>query len=533
MDTKIDQETDLISIDEAKEFASYLLGKQVTSSNISYLIQYGLVKRYGDNGNIILSRTEIENYYSNYLENKEEKWKSTLGEDLNWALSFDKLAESERTKHVHRLHPYKGKFIPQLVEYFLDNHIDNFKKQVFFQKGDIVYDPFCGSGTTLVQSNELGMHAIGVDISAFNSMMSNVKIDNHDLNAIVKITKLITKSLKQFVDNHGVTAFDNELAQELSDFNKIFFPVPQYRYEVRQGKINEKQYGKDKEDQFLATFHNLVEKYDITLSQELHDDSFLDIWFNKQVRDELDYVFDLIHALKDKAIKKVLAIILSRTMRSCRATTHEDLATLVDPVFQPYYCRKHRKICKPLFTIINWWERYSVDTLKRLASFNSLRTNTLQHCFTGDSRDIDVFSTVKEFNPTFFKILQKQKISGIFSSPPYVGLIDYHEQHAYAYDMLGFKRRDEEEIGPLSKGQNIEAQEQYVDGIAKVLINSLPFLKEDFNIFLVANDKYDLYPKIVELANMKIVDRYKRPVLSRSEKNKTPYSETIFHIRRK
>jgi len=40
------------------------------------------------------------------------------------------------------LHPYKGKFIPQLVEYFLDSHTDEFKKEVYFHKGDIVLDPF-------------------------------------------------------------------------------------------------------------------------------------------------------------------------------------------------------------------------------------------------------------------------------------------------------------------------------------------------------------------------------------------------------
>jgi hypothetical protein len=33
-------------------------------------------------------------------------------------LSFANVREYERTKHVHRLHPYLGKFIPQLVEVF-------------------------------------------------------------------------------------------------------------------------------------------------------------------------------------------------------------------------------------------------------------------------------------------------------------------------------------------------------------------------------------------------------------------------------
>lgn len=35
----------------------------------------------------------------------------TLGDDL----TFLQIPEHIRTKHVHRLHPYLGKFIPQLV----------------------------------------------------------------------------------------------------------------------------------------------------------------------------------------------------------------------------------------------------------------------------------------------------------------------------------------------------------------------------------------------------------------------------------
>ena len=38
-----------------------------------------------------------------------------LGDDL----TFLGIRERDRTKHVHRLHPYLGKFIPQLVEVFL------------------------------------------------------------------------------------------------------------------------------------------------------------------------------------------------------------------------------------------------------------------------------------------------------------------------------------------------------------------------------------------------------------------------------
>jgi len=107
----------LINFREASDWASRYLNRKVTISNISYLIQYGRIIRYGTNGNPLINVEELKDYYDSY--DKEKQWKKKLGKDLNWHLSFVEYQESERTKHVHRLHPYKGKFIPQLVEYFL------------------------------------------------------------------------------------------------------------------------------------------------------------------------------------------------------------------------------------------------------------------------------------------------------------------------------------------------------------------------------------------------------------------------------
>jgi hypothetical protein len=112
-----------------------------------------------------------------------------------------------------------------------------------------------------------------------------------------------------------------------------------------------------------------------------------------------------------------------------------------------------------------------------------------------------------------------------------VGLIDYHEQHAYAYDLFGFERKDEQEIGAMFKKQTKQAQQDYINGISKVLNNCKQFLAEDYDIFLVANDKNNLYPQIAENAGMQIVNQYKRPVLNRTEKDKGAYSEIIFHLK--
>jgi len=529
--TFFEEEKKLINLREASEWASKYLNREVTISNISYLMQYGRIKKYGSNGNPLINIEELKKYYDSY--DKEKHWKKKLGKDLNWHLSFVEYKESERTKHVHRLHQYKGKFIPQLVEYFLDSHTDEFKKQIYFRKGDIVLDPFCGSGTMLVQANELMMNAIGVDISAFNAMISNAKVEKHNIPEIRKVIQKITMSLENFQKSKNNIAFEKHLISELSKFNYKFFPSPEYRIKVRKGEINEREYPKDKEQKFLSIYYNLVEKYDIKIKQDKNN-SFLDKWFLFPVREEIDFVFKEIKKVDNKDIKKILAIILSKTVRSCRATTHADLATLKEHVTTTYYCKKHGKICKPIFSIKGWWKRYTVDTLNRLEEFDKLRTETFQICLTGDSRAIDIYKEIKKKNPDFAKILLKQKIKGIFSSPPYVGLIDYHEQHAYAYEIFGFDRKDELEIGPLSKGQGKQARDCYVQGIAESLRNCKKYLQKDYDIFLVANDKFNLYPDIAQLADMRIVNQFKRPVLNRVEKDRSnAYAEIIFHLKEK
>lgn len=524
--------TELLTIKEASEWASEHLNKDITSSNISYLIQYGKVKKYGDNGSTSVNKYDLISYYDSFNGNRETNWKEKLGDDLNWALSFDYLKEKDTTKHVHRLHPYKGKFIPQLVEYFLDNHTDEFKKESYFHKGDIVLDPFSGSGTTMVQASELGIHAVGIDISAFNTLISNVKVGKVDFEDLKNEIKKITIALKNFIARNNNTQFENELLEELNVFNKKYFPSPEYKVKVHNKEIIEKDYTPQKEKEFEVIFNKLQQKYNLKIKQD-KSDNFLDKWYLQPVKDEIDFTFEQLKKVQNPNTKKIITIILSRTIRSCRATTHADLATLVEPVTQTYYCKKHGKICKPLFSILSWWERYSKDTIERLFEFEKLRTNTFQYCIQGDARNSDIVSKIEEKNKGFAELVKDQKIKGIFSSPPYVGLIDYHEQHAYAYDLFGFKRNDELEIGPLFKGQGLEAKKSYIEGISQVLNNSKKYLQEDYDIFLVANDKYNMYPTIAEKSGMKIVNQFKRPVLNRTEKDKSAYSEIIFHLKSK
>lgn len=524
------QTKNLLTIKEASQWASDFLKRDISESNISYLVQYGKVRKHNGGGAVFVDADDLKKYYESYRGWREMNYKKRLGNDLNWALSFDHLREKDTTKHVHRLHPYKGKFIPQLVQYFIDNHTDDFKKGIYFKAGDIILDPFSGSGTTLVQANEMGMHSIGIDISHFNCMITETKLLDYDFVSLENEVKKIRQAIDGYEADSNIIAFEKELLAHMVDFNNKYFPSPEFKYKIQRKQINEEKYSAEKEKDFLKTYNELVKKYGIELNH-FSAKNFLDKWYIKNVRKEIDFAFEQIKKIKDVKNKKIMAVILSRTIRSCRATTHSDLATLKEPQVTTYYCWKHKKICKPIFSIKTWFNRYAIDTLYRLKTFARLKTNSYYTVIPADSRTVDIFKEIEKRNKNFHKILVKQKIKGIFTSPPYVGQIDYHEQHAYAYDLFGFKRRDELEIGPLYKGQGAEARASYVEGIAKVLLNCRKFLADDFEVFLVANDKYNLYPAIAKQAGLKIVNQFKRPVLNRTERDKSPYSEIIFHLK--
>ena len=70
-----------------------------------------------------------------------------------------------------------------------------------------------GSGTTLVQANELGINALGIDISNFNTIISNSKISYIDLRKLEIILKELTEKLENYVKINS--EFENELNEKL------------------------------------------------------------------------------------------------------------------------------------------------------------------------------------------------------------------------------------------------------------------------------------------------------------------------------
>lgn len=372
--------------------------------------------------------------------------------DLNLNWREKDLPERERTKHVHRLHPYLGKFIPQLAEVFL---------RKYFTKGQTILDPFCGSGTTLVQANELGINAIGYDISAFNVLLSRAKTAEYDLK---KMEKEVLDVLRKV---HTST-------------------------QISQMQVNLE--GKQ------------ISQLDISNT----DNEYLRTWFAPTALKEL-LTYRYFVETGGYDYQDLLKIILSRSARSARLTTHFDLDFPKKPQLVPYYCYKHSRQCFPTIDAYKFIRRYSLDTIKRIKEFDKLRTNAKISIYNDDSRKVDF-----------------PKIDGVLTSPPYVGLIDYHEQHAYAYHLLGLQDRRESEIGAAVNGSSKSSQEIYQKDIALVFRNAAKSMTSDGRMIVVANDSKGLYKSIAELAEVKCECVINRHVNRRTGRRASEFYESIF-----
>jgi hypothetical protein len=357
--------------------------------------------------------------------------------DLELSWSERELPERERTKHVHRLHPYLGKFVPQLVEILLGRYV---------RPGGRVLDPFAGSGTTLVQSLESGHDAAGVDIAGFNTLLMRVKTAPYDLEALERD---LGASLER------VDAFRP----------RACYPAWASRF-VRR-------------------------------------------WYAPAAAEELLHARSLVEGA---SYPDVLRVVVARAARSARRTTHFDLDFPREPQTGEYWCHKHRRICRPVETARQFLLRYLPDTLARIQEFAAVRADGRHaEILHGDARELALGGPY----------------DGVVTSPPYPGLIDYHEQHRYAYELLGLTDLRARELGAAARGTSRLALEEYVDGIAAVLRNVGAALAPGAPVCIVVNDRRELYPAVLRRAGLRLEDRLERHVNRRTGRRAGEYYESV------
>lgn len=99
------------------------------------------------------------------------------------------------TGYTHNFYKYPARFSPKFVRAAIE---------IFTRPGDLVFDPFMGGGTSLVEAMALGRHALGTDISALAAFVATVKTTLYDEAELVRLARW-TASLDQKIKMHRQT----------------------------------------------------------------------------------------------------------------------------------------------------------------------------------------------------------------------------------------------------------------------------------------------------------------------------------------
>jgi len=111
----------------------------------------------------------------------------------------------ENTKqYTHGFHSYPAMMIPQIAERLIKENIGN---------GEVIMDPFCGSGTVLVESMKANLKSYGIDINPLAILISKVKTTPIDPDKLLRISKELIMKCR----------FGNNNSYEIPEFNNMDF----------------------------------------------------------------------------------------------------------------------------------------------------------------------------------------------------------------------------------------------------------------------------------------------------------------------
>ena len=164
-------------------------------------------------------------------------------------------ANRQSTRYsAHGLHEYKGKFNPQVAKAILN---------IFSARpGQIALDPFCGSGTSLVECAHLGIQSVGTDINPLAVFIANAKLHSLGIPA-EQIRADAEISVAQAKRSRRTMNLDDERGEYL----RSWFP-PDYLLDIERLKYAICSHSSKSAVVQLAIASNLLRDYSL---QEPHD----------------------------------------------------------------------------------------------------------------------------------------------------------------------------------------------------------------------------------------------------------------------
>jgi DNA modification methylase len=242
------------------------------------------------------------------IKTRSAYFKSVNGEFTD----YYKIIQKNRTRSVnqyltHWIYPYKGKFHPQMIRALLN--------VIGLKKGDLLFEPFSGSGTAAIEAQLLGIDFYGIDISPLCVLQGKVKTQSiFALSEIIRIRDNIIynkkntifekeKSLSEAIDN-----IENSQARDFYSMAKLLSVSDN----ARRGRDIEKSFYKNLllMIESVTDYKNIIDDLRLELgviiieegdcrNVKINDNSVDGIITSPPYSKALDYVENDSHSLTD------------------------------------------------------------------------------------------------------------------------------------------------------------------------------------------------------------------------------------------
>jgi len=284
---------------------------------------------------------------------------------------FHAITRQSTRYSAHGLHEYKGKFNPQVVR-----SIGNILK---LPEGAWVLDPFCGSGTTLLECAHNGWNAIGVDLNPLGVLISNAKI--YALHTPAKV-------LKDFADRLHETLRKATLGL---DFEKLW-SERQMKFVGGEGWLD-----------------------------SLPNSEYLQAWFPLPVLSQFALIIQSISSLGQESNVPFFQVILSDIVRDVSFQDPGDLRI------------RKRKNPNPNYPVVPMYLHDLDCKLTRILNAKLLikTSDFYQEAFIGDSR-LALDDISKHFSSR-----SDAKFDCAITSPPYATALPYIDTNRLSLCLLG------------------------------------------------------------------------------------------------
>jgi DNA modification methylase len=143
--------------------------------------------------------------------------------EINFKELLPELKIKER--YTHSIHSYPSKLIAHIPNYFINNTL-------LSKEGDTVLDPFCGSGTVLLEAKLANRKSIGIDINPLSCLISKVKTYDYqdskllDLVNDVRLANSRKMSIGKFDVRNLAYWYSTDAIRNLSKIGSIIREVP-------------------------------------------------------------------------------------------------------------------------------------------------------------------------------------------------------------------------------------------------------------------------------------------------------------------